>query len=178
MEPTQGLNQIATDFYRLAFLITGDVDASIDLAAEALASQNDSGLPFSDPAPRGARTALIAQALASIRMDLAASALRLAWKPWQEPSFIPRELDGDITPASLEQALRAIDVFPRCVLLLCVFEGLSQTEAAALLDAEPGLVAKAQAVGLGELTRNILQTQNWLARQAVPYADIRECAHA
>jgi hypothetical protein len=47
--------------------------------------------------------------------------------------------------------LLAIDLFPRCALLLTVFEKLSLDDAALLLNADKALVRKAQNQGLLEL---------------------------
>ena len=64
-------------------------------------------------------------------------------------------LSPDTTKADLEKALLAIDPFPRAALLLLVFEGIRMADAAALLDADPALIRKAQAIGLRELTANL-----------------------
>ena len=57
-----------------------------------------------------------------------------------------------MTKIQLERALLAIDVFPRCALLLSVFEKMPLADAAILLDAGLDLVRKAQEIGLRELT--------------------------
>ena len=61
----------------------------------------------------------------------------------------------NLTKPELERALLAIEVFPRCALLLTVFERLSIQEAAVLLNADEPLVRKAQARALFDLTRNL-----------------------
>jgi DNA-directed RNA polymerase specialized sigma24 family protein len=65
-------------------------------------------------------------------------------------SFNPRT-----TKADLERVMLAIDVFPRAALLLLVFEGLQMADAATLLEADPSLIRKAQAIGLRELIANL-----------------------
>jgi len=157
MGPRQDLIQCAADLYSLAFLITRDTDASIEIATEALALQNSAASFFSDQTRRSARKLVIAEALAAIADEIPASARRVARSRWQEPDFAPGSgaFGHDMTKAELERALLAIDVFPRCVLLICIFEGLAQPEAAVLMGLEPELVALGQAVGLCELSRNI-----------------------
>jgi hypothetical protein len=63
----------------------------------------------------------------------------------------------------LERALLAIDAFPRCVLLLLMFEGHSIDDAMVLLDADRELVHKAQVFALQELTRNLAGSRAELA---------------
>lgn len=55
----------------------------------------------------------------------------------------------------------ALDVFPRCALLLTVFEKLSIKDTTVLLGADEALVRKAQCLGLIELTRNIARGRGW-----------------
>jgi hypothetical protein len=50
-----------------------------------------------------------------------------------------------------ERVVLAIDTFPRCALLLTVFEKLSLDDAALLLNADKALVRKARGQGLLEL---------------------------
>ena len=66
-----------------------------------------------------------------------------------------------VTPSPLlpRPALLAIDLFPRATLLLLVFEGMQIADAATLLDTEPDLLKKAEAIGLRELTANIAATK-------------------
>jgi DNA-directed RNA polymerase specialized sigma24 family protein len=55
----------------------------------------------------------------------------------------------------LRKSSAAIDPFPRAALLLLIFEGLTMDDAASLLDADPTLIRKAQAIGLRELTASL-----------------------
>lgn len=163
MEAREGLNQRVADLYRLAFLITGDIELSIDLAAETVAWHETPDFSFAGGISKAAKRLVIAEALAAMGADLAASAHRTQARDAAEPEFPRRDwtLNPATTKAELEQALRSIDVFPRCVLLLCVFEGLSQKEAAIFLDCDRELVRKAQVIGLWELTRNLAIAQGW-----------------
>ena len=49
----------------------------------------------------------------------------------------------------------AIDFFPRCAVLLTVFEKLSPDDTAVLLSSDRECVKTAAAIGLIELTRNL-----------------------
>ena len=60
-----------------------------------------------------------------------------------------------MTTPEFERALLSIDLFPRCVLLLTVFEKLSLDDAAVLLNADKALVRKAQNQGLLELAGGV-----------------------
>jgi hypothetical protein len=51
--------------------------------------------------------------------------------------------------------VRAIDVFPRCALVLSIFEGLPLEDVATLLDEDCELVKAARAIGLQQLTRRL-----------------------
>jgi DNA-directed RNA polymerase specialized sigma24 family protein len=159
MQSIQDLNHDSASLYSLAFLITGEAGISIDLVVEALALQTDSRDLFSDLTPRDMRRLVIAEALGTIRHNLTVSARRVRTSCWVEPEFSPlnSHLEQELTRPQFEQAMLALDVFPRCVLLLCIFEGLSRDEAAALLDVDSTLVANAQASGLCELTRNVVR---------------------
>ena len=95
--------------------------------------------------------------------------------------LITARRDPDTTSTELEQALLAIDVFPRCALLLTVYEGLSQDVAAILMDTSQELVRKAQILGLWELTRNLAKLQGWIPSvpaEAGSYAVTREVRYA
>jgi DNA-directed RNA polymerase specialized sigma24 family protein len=105
---------------------------------------------------------VISKALAAIRQELEASAQRIALA--RSPRCgrsLPRDwsLSPDASKLELERALLAIDAFPRCVLLLMLFEGLSLDDATVLLDVDRDLVRKAQVFALEELTRNLAATR-------------------
>jgi len=149
--------------YWLAFLLTGHRGMSVDVTLEALVLPDDVNPFFSTWMLAWSRRVFIAKALAAIRDELAASARRTESKRAEKAALPPRNwtLDGDTTKVQLESALLSIDVFPRCALLLSVFEGMSLEDAAILLDAEQDLVRKAQMIGLRELTRNLARIQGW-----------------
>ena len=68
-------------------------------------------------------------------------------------------------------------MFPRCALLLSVFEGMSPEDVAILLDADRDLVRKAQIIGLRELTRNLALAQGWTSTAAGSDVDTSEMQH-
>ena len=149
--------------YWLAFLLTGHRGLSADVTLEAIAFPDDANPFFSAWMLAWSRRVFIAKALAAIRDELARSARRTASKDAEKAALPPRNwsLDGDTTKAQLENALLAIDVFPRCALLLSVFEGMSLEDVEILLDSERDLVRTAQMIGLLELTRNLARLQGW-----------------
>ena len=109
------------------------------------------------------RRVFIAKALAGIRNELARSGRRTASKRAEKVALLPRNwiLNRDTTKVQLESALLAIDVFPRCALLLSVFERISLEDVGILLNSERDLVRTAQMIGLLELTRNLARLQGW-----------------
>jgi DNA-directed RNA polymerase specialized sigma24 family protein len=153
-------NRQAADLYWLAFLLTGQREASVDATAEALDSAEANPF-FSAWMLAWARKVVIAKALGAIRQELAASALRIAALRGRCGTPAPRNwsLTSGATKAELERALLAIDAFPRCVLLLSLFEGLSVDDAVVLLDVDRELIRKAQAFALQELTQNLAAIQ-------------------
>jgi hypothetical protein len=153
---TADIEKAAVDLYWLAFLLTGRGDISIDIAADAAASQDYANPFFADWMGGWQRRLVIAKALTAIHHELADSARRTEIAPAAN-SKMPRNwsLSPDTTKADLEPALLAIDLFPRATLLLLVFEGLRIPDTATLLDADPDLLKKAQAIGLRELTANL-----------------------
>lgn len=150
------IGQAVDDLYWLAFLLTGQPDISVDIAADAAVS-GDPVNPFFEGWMRDwARRLVIAKALTAIHADLANSVRRTEAAHFKS-SQVPRNwsLGADTGKADLERALLAIDLFPRAAVLLLVFERVRMTDAATLLGANPDLLKKAQAIGLSELTANL-----------------------
>ena len=168
-----------TDLYWLAFLLTGHRRLSADVTLEAAGSADDANTFFSAWMLAWSRRVFIAKALAGIRDELAASARRTASKHAEKATLPPRNwsLSRDTQKVELESALLAIDVFPRCALLLSVFEGLSLEDVAILLDGERDLVRKAQMIGLRQLTHNLARLQGWTSNATKPYAATSESRH-
>src|SRR3954463_10058756 len=110
----------AAEHYRLAHLLTGEETASGEVTLAALDLADDTNSFFSTWMLDWSRRIVIAKALAAIRVDLAASARGIASTRVEDAVLPPRTwaLRDGTTPAQLERALLAIDVFPRCALLL------------------------------------------------------------
>jgi len=154
-------NNHATALYRLAFLLTGDRTWSLDVTLEAIDSHDDEESFFSSWMVAWSRKVVIARALAGIRDDIVVSARRTASRRDVNIALPRRDwtLDADTTPDKIESAVLGIDAFPRCALLLTLFEKVSVDDAAVLLDEDRDLVRKGQVIGLRELTRNLARMQ-------------------
>jgi DNA-directed RNA polymerase specialized sigma24 family protein len=153
-------NDVA-DLYWLAFLLTGRQDLSIEIASDAAVSTDYAKPLFSDWMRGWQRRLIIGRALTAVHGELADSARRTKLARGTglaKGSAAPQRnwsLSPGTTKAELQQALLAIDLFPRAALLLLVFEGIQTAEAATLLDADATLIRKAQAIGLRELAANL-----------------------
>jgi DNA-directed RNA polymerase specialized sigma24 family protein len=157
MPSLDSTSQQAANLYWLAFLLTGNRQAGADAATESLESSPANPF-FLTWMLAWSRKVVIAKALAAIRQELAASAERVAAvRSPRSAAYLPANwtLPGSASKMELERALLAIDAFPRCVLLLLLFEGLSMEDATVLLDADRELIRKAQVFAIQELTRNL-----------------------
>ena len=154
--PVPTKNQ-AADLYWLAYLLTGRDDVSTDIAADAATSQNGGNQFFGEWMRDWSRRLVMAKAVASIHEDLAESARRTeeVHVPKREASPAGWSLSPDTTRSQIEEALLAIDVFPRAALLLTVFEGVRIRDAATMLEVDDNLVKKGQVIGLRRFTANI-----------------------
>jgi DNA-directed RNA polymerase specialized sigma24 family protein len=164
LTPEQAKNR-AVGLYRLAFLLTGDRARSLDATLDAIDSGSGTKSFFSSWILAWSQRLVVAKALAGVREELAASAQRTASLRIEEFALPSRNLvvdpDADGAGGQIESALLSIDVFPRCALLLTVFEGISAADAAILLDVDMNLVRKARIVGLQELTRSLARMRGW-----------------
>jgi DNA-directed RNA polymerase specialized sigma24 family protein len=154
---TEDIRKVATDLYWLAFLLTERQDLSVDIAAETAMSSDDASPFFAEWMRGWQRRLAIGRALTAIHNELANSARRTQLAHANGSAAPQRNwsLSPDTTKADLQQALLSIDLFPRAALLLLVFQGIRVADAAILLDADPALIRKAQAIGLRELTINL-----------------------
>jgi len=179
MQTVEQAGKRVADLYWLAFLLTGHRRLSVDATLGAAGFPDDANPFFSAWMVAWSRRVFIAKALATIRNELAASARRTASKGAEKIALPPRNwtLDRDTTKVQLESALLTIDVFPRCALVLSVFEGVSLEDVALLLDSERDLVRKAQMVGLRELTRNLARKQGWTSTASKSYVVTSEMQH-
>jgi DNA-directed RNA polymerase specialized sigma24 family protein len=160
METARNIGDVgkdAADLYRLAFLLTGRQELSIEVAADTAVSADYATRFFTDWMRGWQRRLVLGRALTAIHDELADSARRTQLAADRNMDPLPRNwsLGRDTKNADVEQALLAIDPFPRAALLLLVFEGIRMADAATLLDAEPTLIRKAQAIGLCQLTANL-----------------------
>lgn len=106
----------------------------------------------------------IARALGRVKVELQDSLRRLELVDQTEPrSVVSRDWRriSSVNRVLIERGIAAIDVFPRCALLLTVFEKLSLVDAAILLGVRKETVTKAQAIGLMQLTRILADGQGW-----------------
>src|ERR1700691_4949230 len=162
---TEGIRRDAADLYSLALLLTGREDLSIEIASDTAASADYASPFFAEWMGAWQRRLVIGRALTAIHNELADSTRRtrlarvhgLAGGLAGRLAAPPRNwsLSPVTTKADLQRALLAIDPCPRAALLLLVFEGIRMADAATLLDADPALIRKAQAIGLRELTANL-----------------------
>jgi DNA-directed RNA polymerase specialized sigma24 family protein len=163
MKTWEQAKQSAVNLHWLATLLTGCGEIAAGVTVEAIAASDVPDAVFSAWMRAWSRRLVIARALTTVREDLAASARRMALRPFEKSALPPRSwvLDPDTTKSDLERALLSIDAFPRASVLLLVFERVPLRDAAILLDAEPDLVRKAQAAGVRELTINLARMQGW-----------------
>lgn len=152
MELQEQYYKRAEELYCLAFLFTGDSELSVNLTIETIASEDLVAAPLNP----SIRTNFIAKVLARIRRELLVSATRLA--STQSEEDVPPvgwSFDPGTTRAQIESVLLAMDIFPRCALLLTAFEGLALTDASILMKSDPELVLKGRITGLRSLTRSL-----------------------
>jgi hypothetical protein len=137
MQKLEQASERIVDLYWLAFLLTGHSESSVEIAIESFDSQDGASPFFSIWMTAWPRRVVIAKALTSIRKDLVDSANRTESKRVDKSAFPSRNwtLNPATTKAQLEAALLAIDVFPRCALVLSFFEKVPLEDAAVLLDA-------------------------------------------
>jgi hypothetical protein len=152
----------------LFFLLTGGKDLRIEAATKA-EDADDSTSPFFDFwMTAWARKLVIARALQSVQPQISVSIDR--YKQLSGSTSIrARSLPSpcwsaaqEVTRAHLQRALLAIDVFPRCALILLVFEGMPIDDVALLLRADKKLIKSAEVTALTEFARNIAMEQGWL----------------
>jgi hypothetical protein len=147
------------DLYWLGYLLTGNRDRSAQAAIETLEMNDAANLTFASWMTSWARKIFIGKVLGPMEPEVTASALQNRLRELQSLGLPLQDchFDPETRQPELERALLEIERFPRCALLLMVFEKLSAEDAAILLNADRELVTMAKAVGLIELTRNLSQ---------------------
>jgi DNA-directed RNA polymerase specialized sigma24 family protein len=164
----QLFEQHSCELYWLAFLLTGDWKQSERAFTRAFELEDGAEPVFRQFMVSWARKLVIAASLATIETELRESMCRISDTCDQEPANtgpLPSDAwtgDGHMTKFELERAIFAIDAFPRCALLLTVFERLSLKDVASLLNSAEDVVKLAQSVGFIQLTRNIASGRGWL----------------
>jgi DNA-directed RNA polymerase specialized sigma24 family protein len=143
-----------SELYWLAFLLTGDREKSVQAFTGALNS--DDGPPaFQQFLLSWAKRLVIVAALGTIRRQICESMLqmRLASHEDQFKGLAQSEaLDLQrLTDRELEEGLLAMAAFPRCAVILTLFERIPVEEVAVLLAADKITVKMAQAQGAAEL---------------------------
>ena len=155
---TEGWNnqtKTALDLYWLAFLLTGDREISIDIAVDVEPSEADGNPFFAGWIRAWSRRLVMAKALAVIREELGESRRAINKAP-APPAPVPNAVcTPNITKAEIEEALLAVDVFPRAAVLLSLIEGIDLHDVATLLDADAALIKKARLIGLQALTSHL-----------------------
>ena len=142
----------SSELYSLAFLLTGNADRGVEAFNRALDVEEDNPA-FGEFMTSWARKLIIGEALGTIGTELRASKQRVARAPEDEaPRLKARAYIGR---EEFEEAVIAIDAFPRCAMLLTIFEDLSVEAASILLNADEALTRKAQRIGIVELTRHL-----------------------
>jgi hypothetical protein len=162
MQATERANDRTANLDWLTYLFTGDRAPSVELLREAPAVEDRSSGFFSNWMLAWSRKIFISKLLGAVRDDLGASARRTEMRPVgpRVPPRGSRNLLRGTSKIQLERALLAIDLFPRCALVLSVFEKLSRQDTAVLIGGDCELVRKGEAIAFGELTRNLLQMQS------------------
>jgi hypothetical protein len=107
------------------------------------------------------RKLVIAKALGVVESQMVESVRRTRERRCPRLEQLPERtwsLNAATDRAQLEHALLAIDLCPRCALLLTVFERVSVEDTVSLLNADREVVKTAKAIGLAELTWNLAQS--------------------
>ena len=153
----------AADLYWITFLLTGRSEFSLELVMEVISSETDPELLLSAGILANLRRIVREKALAAIQEELAISARKTAWLPLDHPCLPPStwSLDANTSKLQIESALLALEVFPRCALLLTLFEGLNIGDASALLRSSRELTLKGQTLGLWNLTCHLARQGDW-----------------
>jgi len=155
-ELMEDFEQKAPERYSLAFLLTGNTDRSVEAFSRALDFDEEENHVFGEFMSSWSRKLIIAEALGTIEAELRASKQRVARTASAEIFGDPRgKRRPYIGREEFEEAVIAIDAFPRCAMLLTIFEGMSVEAASLLLHADESLTRAAQRIGILQLTRNL-----------------------
>ena len=148
----------------LTSLIMGDA-VSEPVSTQSSVLLTEAGNPsFASWFAAWSRRLAVARALGRVRVELQDSVRRLELIDRTEPRSVARS-DWrrlcSVNRVHIERGIAGVDLFPRCALLLTFFEKLSLVDAAMLLGVRKETVAKAQAIGLAQLSRILVGGQGW-----------------
>jgi len=142
---TQIFEDHAAELHWLAYLFTGSHDRGVRAFTKALDFEDYANPAMTDFMASWSRKLVIGASLETIRPQLRESAWRTRRAEEPDPAtLVALEPAGQMTTPEFERALLATDLFPRCALLLTVFEKLSLDDAALLLNEDKALVRKAR----------------------------------
>ena len=155
----------------LISLITGDAVSEPDNAPESVLLNQTANPSFAQWIAAWPRKLAIARAVGRVVVELKDSAHRMElFDRTQLRSVL--QLDWrrlcSLSQAQLERGIAAIDLFPRCALILTGFEKMPLEDAAILLGARREVVANAQAIGLAQLSKSLAGVQGWATELRVP----------
>jgi len=160
-----------SDLYWLGYLLTGDHERTAGILIEDLEMADAANPFFEGWMVRWSRKIFIAKVLGSVKPEVNPSQLRDRLRRLQrETREGLRRIEDAAGKADLERAVLAIDPFPRCALLLCVFEKLAVADVATLLNSDRESVRTAASIGLTELARNLAEDRNFNAANEVKAA--------
>lgn len=151
----------STELYWLAFLLTGNTERGVQAFDQALDFASDDNPGFDGFMKDWARKLVIVEALGAIRKELRTSIERTARVAaedrllgsvgWVRAAIARPE----IVKESFEQAVIGIDAFPRCAMLLTIYERMPIGDVSLLLGVDESLTRAAQRIGVVQLTRNL-----------------------
>ena len=150
------VEQRRSELLSLAYLLTGDADVSV----AAVAEMRGGGGFFDNWMEAWARRVDVSKALSGVHSQLAASIARTRQAARRQPAAgafpaASRGVDPGVTEAQLRDALFALDLFPRCALVLAVYERMPFADVAVLLGVEEKFLAIVLAASARELSRNL-----------------------
>jgi hypothetical protein len=145
------------ELYWLGYLLTGEPERSVQAVIETLEMPDAANPFFESWMITWSRKIFIAKVLGYVSTRTNTSELRNRLRQLQTEMGRSRisGIDQAAGKAELERALLAIETFPRCALLLSVFERLPIGDVAILLNSDRESVKTATAIGLIELARNL-----------------------
>jgi hypothetical protein len=155
-ELIQVFEEQSAELYTLAYLLTANTDRGIEAFSRALDLGEPENPAFGGFMNSWARKLVAVEALGTMAVELRTSKERVARMSEEETSSGGKwKRRPYISKEEFEDAVIAIDAFPRCAMLLTIFEGMSVQAASLLLNADKSIVRKAQRIGIVQLTRNL-----------------------